>query len=71
MWRVGSAQHQLVLVQKVHQAGIAFHELYHERNNTSQNLREAHVANHKTADLLKQRQLILTALQARFQFPDL
>ena len=67
MRRVGSAQHQLVVVQQVDQAGIALRELDHQRNHALQHLLQAHFANHEAADLLEQTQLLLGALEAQFQ----
>jgi hypothetical protein len=62
MVRVGSAQHKLVSVAKVNQAGIALGKLDHKRYDTVENLLEAHLPHHKTADLLEEPKLLLDPL---------
>ena len=62
--RVGSAQHQLVAVEQVDQAGIALRELHHQRDDALQNFLQAHLPNHEAADLLEQAQLLFGALEA-------
>ena len=67
MRRVGSAQHQLVVIQQIDQAGIAFREFHHQGNDALQNLLQAHLAHHEPADLLEQPQLLFGALQAHLE----
>ena len=52
------------MIEQVHQAGIALHELDDQRDNALQNLLQAHLAHHEAADLLEQAQLLLGALEA-------
>src|SRR5579864_1724847 len=64
---VRCTQHQLVMIQQVHQAGIAFHELDDQGNDTLQNLLQAHLAYHEPADFLEKAQLLLGALKAHLK----
>jgi hypothetical protein len=64
---VGSAQHQFLAVQQVHEAGIALGILHHQRYNALKNLAQAHFPNHKAADLLEQTQLLLGPLQSQLE----
>ena len=54
MGRVGSAEHQLVVIQQINQAGIAFHELDDQGDDALQHLLQAHLADHEPADFLEQ-----------------
>jgi len=62
--RVGSAQHQVLAVEEVHETRVALGELDHQGHDALQNFREAHFPDHEAADLLEQAQLPLGLLQA-------
>jgi hypothetical protein len=63
---IAGAQHQLAIIQQVQQAGVAFHELHHQRDHAVESILELGLPHQVAADLLQQTQLLLGALQALF-----
>ena len=61
------AQNQLIVVDQIHQARVAFHEFGNQRHGPLQNFLQAHLANHEPAHPLKQAELLLSSLQPQLQ----
>jgi hypothetical protein len=65
--RVGGAQHELIVIDQVNQAGIALGKLDNKLNDALQHFVQTQIPNHQPADLLKKTQLLLSPLQAQLK----
>src|SRR5215813_13262043 len=64
---VGGTQNEILAIEEIYQTRVTLGEFDDERHDALQNLGQAQVTNHETADPLEQSQLLFGPLEPELQ----